>query len=79
MIIAIVEKLDIFEILIDGGNSCDIMYSYLFEKMCMGRGSLWLYKGSYLQAFNEITTRPQGYAERMISVSDGKGVLIVNS
>lgn len=46
----------------------DIMYSELFENMSLDRENLWLYKGSYLQVFNDTTTCPWGYVELMISV-----------
>lgn len=72
VIIAIMRQFDVFHILIDGGSSCDIMYSKLFGKMGIDIWSLWPYKGSNLQAFNGFVTCPRGYIELMISIGNGK-------
>lgn len=40
VIIATIEKFDVSWILIDGRNYCDIMYSELFKKMVLDKGSL---------------------------------------
>lgn len=49
-------KIDVSRISIDGGSSCDIIYSKMFEKMGMESASLWSYEGSDLQVFNWTTT-----------------------
>lgn len=73
LITTIVEQFDISQILIDGGNSCDITYSRLFEKM-----GLEPYEGSYLQTFNGMTTHPWGYVKLMASVGERKDIHKVN-
>lgn len=54
----IIGHLNVSRILIHKGSSCDIMYYGLLEKMCLERGSLFLYEGSDLQTFNDTMTRP---------------------
>lgn len=56
IITATLAKFDVSEILIDSGNSCEIIYSELFEKMDLDKNSLWSYEVFDLWAFNEITT-----------------------
>lgn len=48
VITATVEKFYVSWILIEGGSFFYIIYSKLFEKIGLDRGSLWLYKGSDL-------------------------------
>lgn len=43
-----VGKFDVTKILIDNGNSYDIIYSDMFEIMNLERGSLYPDEGSYL-------------------------------
>lgn len=40
VITAIIANFDVFRILIDGGNSCDIIYANLFEKIGLEKGKL---------------------------------------
>lgn len=79
VIIAGVGKFDVSRIFIDGGNSCDIIYSELFEKMNLNLSSLFPYEGSYLQAFNWATIRPWGYAELIVFVDSGEDILAIDS
>lgn len=46
--------------------------------MDLESGSLWLYEGSYLQAFNETTTHSWVYVKLMISLGDEKDILTIN-
>lgn len=64
-------QLYVSHILIDDGSSCGILYSSLFKKICLGRGSLIPYTDSDLQAFNGTTTHPWGYIELMVYVVEG--------
>lgn len=43
VIIDIVGQFNVSQILINDSSSCNIMYSKLFEKMGLERGSLWSY------------------------------------
>lgn len=70
---------DVSQILIDGGSLCDIIYSDLLKKMILKKETMWPYKESYLQAFNDTTTYPWVYIELMISMGNGKYVRTVNS
>lgn len=45
---SIVAHFDVSKVLIGGGNSYDIMYSNLFEKMGLKNEKLWPYEGSDL-------------------------------
>lgn len=44
------------------------MYYELFEKMGLDRGNLWLYEGSYFQAFSITAIHLYGYVNLMISI-----------
>ena len=70
-------KFDVSRILIDGGSSCNILYSSLFEKMGLDRKSLIAYDGLNLQAFNGMTNRPLGYIELMISIREGRDIWFI--
>jgi hypothetical protein len=58
IVIAMLVKHDVLRILIDQGNSSDIMYQELFEKLGLKRKGLTLYEGTYLHRFNGLTTKP---------------------
>lgn len=79
VITCIVRQFDVSQILVDGGNSCDVMYLELYEKAYLDRASLWPYEGSDLQDFNGTTTHPRGYVEMMVFVGDGKDIRTINS
>lgn len=44
VIIDMVGQFNVSQILINDSSSCNIMYSELFEKMGLERGSLWSYE-----------------------------------
>lgn len=58
VITIIIGQFDVFQILIDDGSSCDIIYSSLFEKMVLDGGNMIPYDDPELHAFNGMTTRP---------------------
>lgn len=79
VITATISDFDVSQILIDGGNSCDIIYSELFEKIGLNKENSRTNEGSDLKAFNNITTHPWGYIELMIIVGKGKDVRTIDS
>lgn len=64
--------------MIDNDNTCDIIYSDMFEIMNLERGSLYPDEGSYLQAFNRMSIRSWGYIELAVSVGEGKDIQTIN-
>lgn len=60
VITTINSQFDVYQVLVDGGSSCDIIYTELFEKMNLKKENLWLYKGSDLRTFKDIKTRALG-------------------
>lgn len=58
VIMTIIGQFGVSQILIDRRSSRDTLYSPLFEKMGLDRGSLIPYDDSNLQEFNETTTHP---------------------
>lgn len=70
VIVATVGKFGVSRILIDGESFYDIMYSKLFKKMGLNISGFLSYKGSYVEAFNGITTCQWGYVELKVSVGD---------
>lgn len=63
---------DVSRILIDEGNSYDIMYAKHFEKLGLKREVLSSYVASNLQDFNKMTTRPWGYKCLMVTLEEGR-------
>lgn len=59
---------NMLQIINNGGNSCEIIYLKLFEKMGLKKENLWSYEGLNLEAFNDSTTRLWRYIELMIYV-----------
>lgn len=78
VIIATVRNFDVSNILIDGGNSYNIIYSELLERIRVDRNGLLPYEDPDLQAFSETTTCPWGYIELMIYAGDGRDIRIVS-
>lgn len=78
VIIETISNFNMTRILNEGGNSCDIMYSKLFEKPGLKREKLWPYEGSYLQAFNNTVTCLWGYAKLMVTLGEGIDTITID-
>lgn len=75
----IISNFVMFKILIDGRNSCDIMYSNCFEKMGLKKKKVRTYERFGLQDFNDDVTCLWGYIELMVTMGEGKYSMIINS
>ncbi|GAU17189.1 hypothetical protein TSUD_178190 [Trifolium subterraneum] len=65
---------DVIRILVDQGNSCDIMYSGLFKVLQLTEENLVPYVGSDLQGFNAATTKPWGYVDLIVTFGEDQAM-----
>lgn len=79
VMITTIVNFDVSRVLINGGSSCNIMYSNLFDKMGLEKEKLWPYEGSILQDFNNTTTRLLGYVKLMVTLGEGQDTITIYS
>lgn len=79
VITATIANFDASRVHIDGGISCDIMYSYIFEKMGLNKERLSPYKGSDLQAFDDTVTCHWECIELMVTYGEGWDTRMIDS
>lgn len=72
-----IANFDVSKILVNGGSSCGIMYSDLFENIGLKRGKLYPYEGSGLQAFNYTITLP--YIKLMVTLGERRDTYNIDS
>ncbi|MCI18611.1 hypothetical protein A2U01_0039766 [Trifolium medium] len=58
---------DVRRVLVDTGNSVDIMFTHCFQTLQLSEHHLAPYVGSDLQGFNGTTTKPWGYVDLIVT------------
>ncbi|GAU44962.1 hypothetical protein TSUD_28970 [Trifolium subterraneum] len=58
---------DVRRVVVDSGNSCDIMYAHMFRTLQLNESHLTPYVGSDLQGFNGATTKPMAYVDLTVT------------
>jgi hypothetical protein len=61
---------DVRRVLIDTGDSCDIMYTSMFRTLQLTEKNLSPYVGDELYGFNGSSTQPWGYVELLVTFGE---------